>query len=50
MADLFNKKLLDYNVNLYIRIFVVAEFEIKVKSKKFQMAELKWLTYLIKCY
>ena len=45
MTDLFNKKLLDFIVNLYIKVFGVAEFEIKVKSQKFKMADLKWPTY-----
>ena len=41
MADLFNKKLLDFIVNLYIKVFVVAESEFEVKNSKFKMADLK---------
>ena len=33
---------------LYIKVFEVAEFENEGKSKKFQMVDLKWPTYLIK--
>ena len=35
---------------LHIKVFGVAEFENESKSKKFQMADLKWPTYLIKSY
>ena len=35
---------------LYIKVFGVAEFENEGKSKTFQMADLKWPTYLIKSY
>ena len=35
---------------LYIKGFVVAEFENKGKSQKFQMEDLKWQTYLMKSY
>ena len=31
---------------LYIKVFGVAEFENEGKSKKIQMADLKWPTYL----
>jgi len=32
MADLFNKKLLDFNVNLYIRIFGIANYEYRISE------------------
>ena len=35
---------------LYIKVFGVPKFENEGKSQKFQMANLKWPTYLIKSY
>ena len=40
------EKQLDMIEILYIKVFGVAEFENEGKSQKFQMADLKWATYL----
>jgi hypothetical protein len=32
MADLFDKKLLDFNVNLYIRIFEITDYEYRINE------------------
>lgn len=32
MADLFSKKLLDFNENLYITIFEITDYEYRIKE------------------